>query len=47
MVSVRVEKAIESGLLTDSNGVLKPTSLGWRFTNEIQAIFLPSGVCQI
>ena len=41
-VSVRVEKAIESGLLTDSNGVLKPTSLGWRFNNEIQAIFLPS-----
>ncbi len=43
-VSVRVEKAIESGLLIDSNGVLKPTSLGWRFTNDIQAIFLPSGV---
>jgi len=46
-VSVRVEKAIESGLLTDRNGVLEPTSLGWRFTNEIQAIFLPSGVCRI
>ena len=43
-VSVRVEKAIESGLLTDGNGVLKPTALGWRFTNDIQAIFLPSGV---
>jgi oxygen-independent coproporphyrinogen-3 oxidase len=40
-VSVRVEKAIESGLLTDINGVLKPTSLGWRFSNEVQAIFLP------
>ena len=43
-VSVRVEKAIESGLLTDGNGVLRPTSLGWRFSNEIQAMFLPSGV---
>jgi len=43
-VSVRVEKAIESGLLKDSNGVLMPTSLGWRFSNEIQAIFLPSGL---
>ena len=41
-VSVRVEKAIESGLLTDRNGVLKPTPLGWRFTNDTQAIFLPS-----
>jgi oxygen-independent coproporphyrinogen-3 oxidase len=43
-VTVRVEKAIESGLLTDSNGVLKPTSLGWRFSNETQAIFLPPRV---
>ncbi len=43
-VSVRVEKAIESGLLTDNNGVLKPTSLGWRFSNEVQAIFLPPKV---
>jgi oxygen-independent coproporphyrinogen-3 oxidase len=43
-VTSRVEKAIESGLLTDSNGVLKPTSLGWRFSNEIQAIFLPARV---
>ena len=43
-VSVRVEKAIESGLLTDINGVLKPTSLGWRFSNEVQAIFLPPKV---
>ncbi len=43
-VSVRVENAIESGLLNDSNGVLKPTSLGWRFSNEIQTIFLPARV---
>jgi oxygen-independent coproporphyrinogen-3 oxidase len=43
-VSVRVEKAIESGLLADRNGLLKPTALGWRFNNEIQAIFLPPRV---
>ena len=43
-VSVRVENAIKSGLLTESNGVLKPTSLGWRFNNEVQAIFLPPKV---
>ncbi len=43
-VSVRVEKAIESGLLEDRNGLLKPTALGWRFNNEIQAIFLPTRV---
>jgi oxygen-independent coproporphyrinogen-3 oxidase len=43
-VSARVEKAIESGLLADRNGLLKPTALGWRFNNEIQAIFLPPGV---
>jgi len=41
-VSDRVEKAIESGFLIDRSGVLKPTSLGWRFSNEIQAMFLPS-----
>ena len=44
-VSVRVEKAIERGLLADSDGVLKPTPLGWRFSNETQAIFLPSRIC--
>ena len=43
-VSARVEKAIESGLLADRNGLLKPTALGWRFNNEIQAIFLPPRV---
>ncbi len=43
-VSARVEKAIESGLLEDRNGLLKPTALGWRFNNEIQAIFLPTRV---
>ncbi len=43
-VSARVEKAIERGLLQDNCGLLKPTALGWRFSNEIQAIFLPSGI---
>jgi putative oxygen-independent coproporphyrinogen III oxidase len=45
-VSERVEKAIRRGLLTDTEGVLKPTSLGWRFVNETQAIFLPSASLQ-
>ena len=40
-VSARVSDAIEKGLLRDENGVLAPTGLGWRFSNEIQAIFLP------
>ena len=41
-VSERVENAVNRGLLTDNNAVLKPTALGWRFTNETQAMFLPS-----
>lgn len=45
-VSERVEKAIDKGLLTDNHEVLKPTALGWRFTNEIQAMFLPSAGLQ-
>ncbi len=40
-VSAPVGLAIEKGLLKDENGVLAPTSLGWRFSNEIQALFLP------
>ena len=40
-VSARVGEAVEKGLLKDENGVLSPTGLGWRFNNEIQAIFLP------
>jgi putative oxygen-independent coproporphyrinogen III oxidase len=40
-VSARVSEAIEKGLLMDESGVLAPTGLGWRFSNEIQAIFLP------
>jgi oxygen-independent coproporphyrinogen-3 oxidase len=40
-VSARVGEAVAKGLLKDENGVLSPTGLGWRFNNEIQAIFLP------
>jgi len=40
-VSGRVKIAVEKGLLTEKNGVLSPTELGWRFSNEIQALFLP------
>jgi putative oxygen-independent coproporphyrinogen III oxidase len=41
VVSRRVQQAIEKGLLKDENGLLSPTALGWRFNNEIQALFLP------
>ena len=40
-VSGPVNEAVEKGLLKDENGVLAPTTLGWRFNNEIQALFLP------
>lgn len=40
-VSGRVQHALEKGLLRDENGRLSPTRLGWRFSNEIQALFLP------
>jgi oxygen-independent coproporphyrinogen-3 oxidase len=40
-VSGPVSQAIEKGLLKDENGLLAPTDLGWRFSNEIQALFLP------
>jgi oxygen-independent coproporphyrinogen-3 oxidase len=40
-VAQRVARAVEKGLLIDENGVLKPTDLGWRFSNETQAMFLP------
>jgi putative oxygen-independent coproporphyrinogen III oxidase len=40
-VSGRVQIAVEKGLLRDQNGILSPTELGWRFSNEIQALFLP------
>jgi len=40
-VSARVQIAVEKGLIRDENEKLKPTELGWRFSNEIQALFLP------
>lgn len=43
-VSARVGKAIQDGLLIDHGKLLKPTALGWRFINEIQLMFLPSGL---
>lgn len=36
-----VQAAIRKGLLKDENGRLVPTELGWRFSNEVQALFLP------
>jgi oxygen-independent coproporphyrinogen-3 oxidase len=41
-VAARVELAVDRGLLTDRGNVLKPTGLGWRFSNETQQIFLPA-----
>jgi oxygen-independent coproporphyrinogen-3 oxidase len=41
-VSDRVQTAVNRGLLSDAGTVLKPTGLGWRFSNETQAIFLPA-----
>jgi oxygen-independent coproporphyrinogen-3 oxidase len=37
----RVQAATEKGLLVDEGELLVPTDLGWRFNNEIQALFLP------
>ena len=36
-----VDAALESGLLIEENGAVRPSDLGWRFGNETQAIFLP------
>lgn len=40
-VEERVRIAVDKGLLRDKGGFLVPTDLGWRFSNEIQALFLP------
>ena len=37
----RVDTAIEKGLLEDRGEHLAPTATGWRFVNDIQALFLP------
>ena len=40
-VASRVEMAVKKGLLADDGQWLRPTELGWRFSNETQALFLP------
>jgi len=37
----RVHKAIETGLLESAERRLRPTTLGWKFVNDIQQLFLP------
>jgi len=37
----RVDLAVGKGLLEDRGSRLAPTDVGWRFVNEIQAVFLP------
>ncbi|NIP16820.1 MAG: radical SAM family heme chaperone HemW [Xanthomonadales bacterium] len=40
-VSERVEGALDRGLLESHERRFRPTGLGWRFVNDLQAIFLP------
>ncbi len=40
-VESRIEEAFELGLLEDRNHRICHTDTGWRFVNDIQAIFLP------
>jgi hypothetical protein len=41
MARVGVEAAVARGLLEQSGAKYRPSSLGWRFVNDIQALFLP------
>ena len=41
VAETRVHNAIESGLLEIVEKRLRPTSLGWKFVNDIQQLFLP------
>ncbi|GMR14813.1 MAG: radical SAM family heme chaperone HemW [Gammaproteobacteria bacterium] len=41
IVETRVQKAIDTGLLEVVQKRLRPTSLGWKFVNDIQQMFLP------
>jgi len=41
VVESRVQTALDKGLLEAGNGWFRPTSLGWRFVNDIQQLFLP------
>ncbi len=40
-VESRVTDAVGRGLLEPSEGGYRPSDLGWRFVNDLQAIFLP------
>jgi oxygen-independent coproporphyrinogen-3 oxidase len=40
-VGQRAQEAVDRGLLEKAGRRLRPTSLGWRFVNDIQQIFLP------
>ena len=40
-VETRVQQAVDKGFLTRHEKRLKPTTLGWRFVNDIQQMFLP------
>jgi len=41
VVADRVNELLSRGLLTEERGWLIPTELGWRFSSESQALFLP------
>ncbi len=41
VAQVRVQKAVDRGLLKFHNRRLTPTELGWKFVNDTQQIFLP------
>lgn len=40
-VQTRVDEAVARGLLESWAGGFRPTPLGWRFGNDLQALFLP------
>jgi len=40
-VARRVNELLSRGLLEETGDLLVPTELGWRFSNESQAVFLP------
>ena len=41
IVEARVQTVIDKGLLEADDKRLRPTSLGWKFVNDIQQMFLP------
>lgn len=42
-VASRVTSLIDKGLLEEQGDRLAPTPTGWRFVNDMQSVFLPSG----